>query len=186
MHPRFHPDHGSVVTYVESTGQAATVFQYAMAVGPEIDDPQTDSTWIPVLRTDRVLALVDPVSVVDVVPARPEPVSDVNAPEAVEATRRALIAAMGELSRADVPRSLAHAQDVLGAFARAIDPVERTLDVLAALDPSGALATAVTYLLTAAAMLDAGDLEAGRAAIEASTIVLDEFTGGEDAAHEQT
>ena len=59
---------GQIVTYVELHANTVSPFQRAMATGDVVDDPMTGRRWVPVIRADFELALVDPAMVVDVTP----------------------------------------------------------------------------------------------------------------------
>ena len=60
---------GQIVTYVELHADTVSPFQRAVATGDVVDDPMTGQRWIPVIRPDLVLSLVDPAMVVDVTPS---------------------------------------------------------------------------------------------------------------------
>ncbi|HEX3593120.1 MAG TPA: hypothetical protein VHV74_26130 [Pseudonocardiaceae bacterium] len=164
------PSRGAIVTYVDDGTVGASVFRRAVAVGPAVRDPQTEDPWLPVLRTDSVVTMVEVASVVDVLPdgtrARAEDADDV-----VEVTRRALTALSRGLTE-PATASLDHARTVLDDFVAAIDPVQSTLDVLSTVDPSGSLAVAVLYLIGARAHLENGDVTSTRAAIDAAQVVM--------------
>lgn len=66
---RFHSEYGRIVTYLDRRAGASAVFRRALTLGPELDDPQTGDTWIPALRIDNVVTLVDPTSVIDMQPS---------------------------------------------------------------------------------------------------------------------
>jgi hypothetical protein len=66
---RFHSEYGRIVTYVDRRVGASAVFRRALVLGPELDDPQTGDTWIPALRADSLVTLVDPTSIVDMQPS---------------------------------------------------------------------------------------------------------------------
>jgi hypothetical protein len=177
---RFQPGHGSIVTYVDRDRDDRTVFQRAVALGPEICDPQTDQAWLPVLRPDRVVTMVDPVFVVDVLPDHSGPRPDSSAAEVIDGTRLAPDTAMCRLTDLAAPGGPDNTYLVLAEFVRAIGPLDRTLDVLADAEPTGALAAVVTCLVNAAHMLDVGDMAACRAAIDAAHVVLDDLTHRSD------
>ncbi|GLY47848.1 hypothetical protein [Lentzea sp. NBRC 102530] len=59
---------GAVVTYFDPSPFAEDVFRRAVAVGPEIVDPQTNLRWIPLVRTDARIELVVWAVVVDIAP----------------------------------------------------------------------------------------------------------------------
>jgi hypothetical protein len=60
---------GQIVTYVELQADTVSPFRRAVATGDVVDDPMTGQRWIPVIRPDLRLALVDPAMVVDVTPS---------------------------------------------------------------------------------------------------------------------
>jgi len=174
---RFHPDRGAVVTYIDRETSTRTVFRRAVALGPELNDPNTDDTWIPVLRSDHVTVLVDPTAVVDVRPSGRDVDTRPAAAEVVEVTRRALETAIRELAAGG---GLASVQVLLTDFVAAISPVQRTLQVLGDMEPTGLVAVAITYLVNAATQLDIGNVTAGRAAIEAAYVVFRDLSADPD------
>lgn len=171
MPSRFRPSHGSIVTYVDRDA----AIHRAVAVGSRIDDPQTQEAWFPLLRPDRVVTIVEAGSIVDIVPRLAR---ESAAEEILNATCQALDTAMRNLADFTAPGAFSRARTVLGDFVLAIRPLERTLDILLELEPTGALASAVNYLVIAASVLDMGDTAAGRAAIRKAHVVLDDLTSG--------
>ena len=174
---RFHPDRGAVVTYIDRETSTRTVFRRAVALGPELTDPNTDDTWIPVVRSDHETVLVDPTVVVDVRPAGCDVDERPAAAEVVEVTRRALGTAIRELDAGGGPESV---QILLADFVAAISPVQRTLEVLGDMEPTGLVAVAITYLVNASTQLDIGNVVAGRAAIEAAYVVFQDLAADPD------
>ena len=166
------PDHGAIVTYVDNRADDGPVFRRAVALGTNMDDPQTEDTWIPVMRTDSVVTLVDPATVVDVIPGQRTADLDPAAAQVVDVTRGALDGLTRGLA-SPAGASAQYTQVLLEDFVSSISPIPSTLDVLVTVDPTGTLAVAVMYLVTASAHLDDGDIDATRTAIEAAHAVLD-------------
>ncbi|HEX4723932.1 MAG TPA: hypothetical protein VH333_15555 [Pseudonocardiaceae bacterium] len=152
------------------------VFRRAVALGPELNDPQTDDTWLPVLRQDRVIALVDPTVVVDVSPTHADIGVDLAA-EVVEMPRHALNTAVDGVAEDGDADDV---QILLADFVTAVSPVQRTLEVLADIEPTGLLATAIIYLVRASIRLDIGDVVAARAAIEAAYVAFQNLSSDPD------
>ncbi|MEO6082794.1 MAG: hypothetical protein ABIQ18_06785 [Umezawaea sp.] len=63
------PEHGVVVVYLNPDVQSPTAFLRGLVVGPPVVDPHTDHDWVPVLRPDRAVHLVDTATIARVLPA---------------------------------------------------------------------------------------------------------------------
>jgi hypothetical protein len=57
---------GRIITYADARGSPP--FRRAVATGDQVTDPQTGRCWLPVIRTDLLVDLVDPDSVIDIAP----------------------------------------------------------------------------------------------------------------------
>lgn len=68
MSIRFQSGHGRIVIFLDRHAVDGAVFRRAIALGPEVEDPLTGDTWIPALRPDGVVTLIDPTMVIDVQP----------------------------------------------------------------------------------------------------------------------
>lgn len=178
----FRPSPGTIVTYVDDRDDdivdGGTVFHRAVAVGTELVDPQNRRAWLPVIRSDGVVTLVDAASVVDVLPEGDTPGPDRDPAEVIEVTYRALdVLARGLAAPSD--DDVRHTEAVLDEFLDSISPVQSTVDVLTTVDPTGTLAVAVIYLIGANAYLENGDVVATRSAIDAAHMILDGLSIGD-------
>ena len=59
---------GAVVVYFEPNASGTESFRRAVAIGPEIIDPQTDDWWAPVVRPDSVIDLLPVTLIVTLLP----------------------------------------------------------------------------------------------------------------------
>ncbi|SER49230.1 hypothetical protein [Lentzea albida] len=63
-----HLERGAVVTYFAPSPFAEVAFRRAVAIGPEIADPRTNTLWIPLIRRDLSVDMVMANLVVDIAP----------------------------------------------------------------------------------------------------------------------
>ncbi|WP_433260077.1 hypothetical protein ACQPZF_22985 [Actinosynnema sp. CS-041913] len=63
------PDRGAIVTYLNPNVFDPDVFPYGVITGPHVVDPETDRTWVPVLRPDRTMVVLDAANIVEVRPS---------------------------------------------------------------------------------------------------------------------
>lgn len=166
----FHTDHGAIVTYVGRAG-----FRRAMALGPALEDPQTNGTWIPVLLPDGDITMIAPANVVDVLPDRITDDASPGTGEVIETTRRALSTLMRGLGE-PVTANVFQMRCLLDEFLAAIGPIKSTVDVLGRVDPTGALPEAIVSLVNASTRLDKGDVGGCMAAIDAAHAALEGIT----------
>lgn len=61
-------DRGAIVTYVNSEHPHRAPHIRGVATGTGIADPNTGHTWVPVLRPDRLTALVDSSLITEILP----------------------------------------------------------------------------------------------------------------------
>lgn len=70
------PDRGAIVTYLNPDVMHPTVYVRGVVVGAHLVDPQTSHKWVPVMRPDRTVSVLDTTNIIKVQPAqcfRPEP-----------------------------------------------------------------------------------------------------------------
>ncbi|MEU7481562.1 hypothetical protein AB0A63_36690 [Lentzea sp. NPDC042327] len=60
------PGRGAVVTYLNPDVLHPTVYLRGVVVGPHVVDPQTSHVWVPVLRPDRTISVLDIANIVAV------------------------------------------------------------------------------------------------------------------------
>lgn len=166
----FHTDHGAIVTYVGRAG-----FCRAMALGPALEDPQTNGTWIPVLLPDGDITMIAPANVVEVLSDRITDDTNPGTAQVIETTRRALGTLLRGLGE-PVTTNVFDTRSLLEEFLAAIGPVKSTLDVLGRVDPTGALPEAIVSLINASTRLDKGDVGGCMAAIDAARAALEGIT----------
>lgn len=170
--PFHHPSAGAIVTYLDNRADGDEMYHHAVALGPHLDDPHTDDTWVSVMRTDGTCTLVDPASVIDVLPDGDQSDHRWRPTEMVEMTQRALDTLSRGLA-APTTADMTNARAVLDDFVSTISPVQPTLDVLTEVEPTGTLAISVLHLVGASVYLDDGDIDAARAAIATAYMLIE-------------
>jgi hypothetical protein len=62
------PEHGMVVVYLNPDVLSPAAFLRAVVIGPSVVDPETGREWVPVLRPDRAVAVLDAATIARVLP----------------------------------------------------------------------------------------------------------------------
>ncbi|GAA3647773.1 hypothetical protein C8D87_10619 [Lentzea atacamensis] len=60
------PGRGAVVTYLNPDVMHPSVYVRGVVIGAHVVDPQTSHTWVPVLRSDRTISVLDTANIVNV------------------------------------------------------------------------------------------------------------------------
>jgi hypothetical protein len=63
-------DAGTVVTYLDTSDPDARGLRRGVVAGVGVSDPDTDAIWVPIVRPDCELTLVDPELIMDLDPNR--------------------------------------------------------------------------------------------------------------------
>ena len=161
---------GTIVTYLDTTEGEAGRFRRGVVAGPGVSDPDTDVIWVPIVRPDAELTLVDPVLIMDPEStASPESALDV------------LAGSLGSLARQlheldeDEPLALRVARNMLERFVREIKPVEDALGMLVDADPTGGLSIVLTCIGSAAEELQDGHVNGGKMGILVANAAMAEL-----------
>lgn len=60
------PDRGAIVSYLNPDVMHPTVYLRGVVVGAHVLDPQTSHMWVPVMRPDRRVSVVDTATIMNV------------------------------------------------------------------------------------------------------------------------
>jgi hypothetical protein len=159
-----HAGRGSIITYLDDSDPENGQFRRAVVIGPTVADPETADEWLPVVRADCEVTLVDPALIVANARAGAE-----NGPrqDAVYTLATALAALAGGMTEVDeqAPMAMLDTRDLLNRFVDAIAPIEYALYLLVEADPHGVLATVLSWIGTAADEFEHGHVADGKAGI---------------------
>jgi hypothetical protein len=164
---------GTVVTYLDTSESEHGEFRTGVVTGAGVSDPDTGAIWVPIVRPDAELTLVDPALIMDpesrVGPGDPAAALDV------------LAGALGTLALElhdldeDEPLALRVARNMLDRFAREVRPVENALGMLVDADPNGGLSIVLTCIGSAADELEDGDVTGGKMGILVANAAMAEL-----------
>ncbi|PWK84619.1 hypothetical protein C8D88_108234 [Lentzea atacamensis] len=65
------PGRGAVVTYLNPDVMHPSVYVRGVVIGTHVVDPQTSHTWVPIMRPDRTISVLDTANIVNVQEPRP-------------------------------------------------------------------------------------------------------------------
>jgi hypothetical protein len=60
------PGRGAVVTYLNPDVMHPSVYVRGVVIGAHVVDPETSRAWVPVLRSDRTISVLDTANIVNV------------------------------------------------------------------------------------------------------------------------
>lgn len=60
------PGRGAVVTYLNPDVMHPSVYMRGVVIGKYVVDPETSHAWVPVIRTDGTVSVLDANTIVDV------------------------------------------------------------------------------------------------------------------------
>ncbi|MFD7660123.1 hypothetical protein ACFV4N_39610 [Actinosynnema sp. NPDC059797] len=66
MAPSPCPHLGAIVTYLNPDVMHPTVYVRGVVVGAHVVDPQTSHEWVPVMRPDRTVSVLDTANILNV------------------------------------------------------------------------------------------------------------------------
>lgn len=158
-------DRGSIVTYLDAGGSARGWFCRAVVTGVGVIDPETDVDWLPIVRPDGELTLLDPALIVTTEPTGTD--EDAEPPPAVDILAGALAVLADGMIELDerAPRAPQAASALLKRFVEQIMPIENALCVLVDANPRGRLATVLSCISSAADQFEHGRVADGKVGI---------------------
>lgn len=171
-----HRDGGDVVTYLDTSDPDQGEYRLGVVAGVGVADPDTDEVWVPIVRPDQEITLVDPALIVDS-PAEEQRVDD---PEtAVDVLADALTVLALELNELDETEQVAlqTAQHLLARFVYAIKPIQGALGMLVDAEPNGALAVVLTCIGSAADEFEQGHVADGKTGILVAHAAMTDLIG---------
>lgn len=170
------PNGGDVVTYLDTSNPDRREFRLGVVAGIGVADPDTDVLWVPIVRPDQDITLIDPASIV-ASPADEQTVDDPMA--AVDVLAGALTVLAADLDGLDdsQPVALPAAQHMLARFVRAIKPIQDALAVIVDAEPSGGLAVVLTCIGSAAEEFERGRVTDGKMGILVANAAMAELIG---------
>ncbi len=162
-----HAGSGSIITYLDASGSERGWFCQAVVTGIGVVDPQTNVYWLPIVRPDGELTLLDPALIVTTEPGRQDRDTDMGPPPAVDILAGALAALADGMTEIDerAPMALMDARELLTRFVNVITPIEYALCILVDADPRGRLATVLSCISSAADQFEHGRVADGKAGI---------------------
>lgn len=183
-----HRDGGDVVTYLDTSDPDQGEFRQGVVAGTGVADPDTDEVWVPIVRPDQEITLVDPALIVDEADgeeaaeriAGQTPDQRVDDPAtAVDVLADALTVLALELDELDESDSVAlpTAQHLLARFVYAIKPIQDALAMLVDAEPGGALAVVLTCIGSAAEEFEQGRVTDGKMGILVAHAAMTELIG---------
>jgi hypothetical protein len=182
-------DRGAIITYlVTDDGSEHGELRRAVVTGIGVADPDTDVMWVPVVRPDCELTLLDPALIVNTAGHQtprdrsPGRLADAPSPGPVDVLVEALGMLAGSLAELDerLPSALSAAQDLLAGFVYALIPVEPALCLLVQEEPDGGLATVLNCIALAAEEFECGNVVDGKVGILLASATLEELRAGPD------
>lgn len=155
---------GSIITYLDDSDSDDGQFRRAVMIAASVADPETGEAWVPVIRPDCEVTLVDPALIVANATTQPEPGPS---RDAVYTLATALAALAGGMTEVDERAAMAmiDTRDLLDRFVDAIAPIEYALYLMVEADPHGGLATVLSWIGSAAAEFEHGHVADGKAGI---------------------
>ncbi len=162
-----HADRGSIVTFLDSEGSEHSWFCQAVVTGSGVIDPETDVDWVPIVRPDGELTLLDPALIVTTEPARTGNDAEPEPPRVVDILAGALAVLAEGMTDLDelAPMAPQAASVLLRRFAEQIMPIEYALCVLVDANPMGRLATVLSGISSAVDQFEHGHVADGKAGI---------------------
>jgi hypothetical protein len=173
-----HPYQGNVITYLDTADPEEGQFRRAVVVGVGVTDPETDVIWVPVVRPDCELTLIDPGLIVPSMTSISDLASGQDRmPSPVDLLAGALSTLACELTDIDEqePTALRAVRDLLTRFVDTIAPVDEALRALVIAAPRGGLAMVLSCIGSAAAEFELGRLALGKAAILRANLAMVEL-----------
>jgi hypothetical protein len=158
-----HAGRGTIVTYLDASDSPHGWFSRGVVTGVGVLDPETDLDWLPVVRPDGELVLLDPALIVTTEQGRAE-TEPLPALDILAGALAALADGMSELDER-APMALGDAQRLLARFVEVITPIEYALCVLVDADPRGELALVLSCISSAAEEFEHGHVADGKAGI---------------------
>lgn len=162
-----HAGRGTIVTYLDASDSPHGWFCRAVVTGVGVLDPETDVDWLPIVRPDGELVLLDPALIVTTEPERTNLDAAAEPSPAVDILADALATLAEGMTELDErgPMALGHAQRLLARFVNVITPIEYALCILVDADPRGELAIVLSCLSSAADQFEHGRVADGKAGI---------------------
>ena len=170
------PNGGDVVTYLDVSDPDQGEFRLGIVAGFGVADPDTDAVWVPIVRPDQEITLIDPALIVDS-PDAERPVDDPSA--AVDVLAGALAGLAFDLDELDEnqPVALSVAQHLLARFVRASKPIQDALAMIVDAEPAGSLAVVLTCIGSAAEEFEQGHVTDGKMGILVANAAMTELIG---------
>lgn len=147
---------GTIITYVDHPDRALV---RAVAIGPELVDPETDTAWIPLVKPDCTATLADLRSITELAPDAPSPIRFDDCAGTAAVLARALDRLAADLVRASWDRTAQTQGELLLDFTRSVAPIEQALCMLAKAELDNGLSAVLGWLSCAADELDRGNLD---------------------------
>ncbi len=175
------PNGGDVVTYLDTSDPQQLEPRVGVVLGVGVADPDTDAVWVPIVRPDHEVTLIDPLSIVaspdDELLADEQRVDDPE--EAVDVLAGALTVLATDLGGLDdtEPVALPAAQHMLARFVRAIEPIQDVLTMIVDAEPAGVLAVVLTCIGSAAEEFEQGRVSDGKMGILVANAAMAELIG---------
>lgn len=166
-------DAGTVVTYLDTSEGERGKFRTGVVAGAGVSDPDTGAIWVPIVRPDAELTLVDPTLIMDP-DSRGEPEDPSAALDVLAGALGSLALELHDLDE-DEPLALRVARNMLARFAREVRPVENALGVLVDADPTGGLSIVLTCIGSAADELEDGHVTGGKMGILVANAAMAEL-----------
>lgn len=164
---------GTVVTYLDTTAGEPGQFRRGTVAGIGVSDPDTEAIWVPIVRPDAGLTLVDPALIMDPdsTGAQQDPSS---ALDTLAGALGSLALQLHELDE-EAPLALRVARNMLERFVREIKPVESALGMIVDADPTGGLSIVLTCIGSAADELEDGHVTGGKMGILVANAAMAEL-----------
>jgi hypothetical protein len=160
-----HADRGTIITYLDDPDPENGQFCRAVITGAGVADPETEEVWIPVVRPDCEMTLVDPQLIVENTTAtHAESGPDRDTLHALATALAALADGMTQVDE-QAPMASLDMRDLLNRFVDAIAPIEYALYLIVETNPHGGLATVLNWIGSATAEFENGQIADGKAGI---------------------
>lgn len=163
---------GTVVTYLDTSAPEAE-FRHGVVAGDGVSDPDTETIWVPIVRPDSELTLVDPALIMSPDQHQEDPSGAI---EVLAGALAVLALDLHELDETD-PLASRIGQNLLARFVRAIRPVEDMLGMLVDAEPSGGLAVVLSCIGSAAAEFEDGHVNGGKMGVLVANAAMAELIG---------
>jgi hypothetical protein len=170
------PNGGDVVTYLDMSDPDQCEFRLGIVAGVGVLDPDTDMVWVPIVRPDQEITLIDPGLIVE----SPDAQRSVDDPStAVDMLAGALAGLAFDLDELDEnqPVALSVAQHLLARFVRIIKPIQDALATIVDAEPAGELAVVLTCIGSAAEEFQQGHVTDGKMGILVANAAMAKLIG---------